>query len=71
MGSLQHANSPILAYGNQDWVLSQPIKSVLTRIKMIGKSEVNTCAGAEDREFRRKSVVIQALDGNEDGENAD
>lgn len=71
MGSLQHANSPILAYGNQDWVLSQPIKSVLTRIKMIGKSEVNTCTGAEDREFRRKSVVIQALDGNEDGENAD
>lgn len=46
-------------------------KNVLTYIKMIGKSEVNTCAGAEAVALRRKSVVIQALDGNEDGENAD
>lgn len=68
---MQHANSPILAYGNQNWILSPPIKSVLTRIKMIGKSEVNTRAGAEAVELRRKFVVIQALDGNEAGENAD
>lgn len=70
MGSLQHANSPILAYGNQNWIVAPPIKSVLTHIKMIGKSEVNACAGAEV-EFRRKLVVIQARDGNEEGENAD
>ena len=68
---------PHFAYGNQNWILSPTIKSVLTHMEMTGKSGVNNIyAGAEHRgpdaeEFRRKFSLIHALGGNEDGGNAD
>lgn len=47
---------PHFAYGNQNWILSPTIKSVLTHMEMTGKSGVNDIyAGAEHRGDQMRS----------------